>query len=107
LRPVRLALQLRYPTSEYYNSLISLYQATRWRLPEHTRHPRVCRVSSAIRKGDTLVVAKLDRLARSIPDLVRVIDTLEEKQATLRILAMSLDTNTPTGRLILGEAGLV
>src|SRR5271167_5165310 len=50
-----------------------------------------------IRKGDILVVTKLDRLARSIPDLVRIIGTLEEKQAALRIMAMNLDTCTPTG----------
>lgn len=60
-----------------------------------------------IRKGDALVVTKLDRLARSIPDLVRMIETLEEKQATLRILAMNLDTNTPTGRLLLNLVGSV
>jgi len=60
-----------------------------------------------IRKGDTLVVTKLDRLARSIPDLVRIIATLEEKQATLRILAMNLDTDTPTGRLLLNLVGSV
>jgi DNA invertase Pin-like site-specific DNA recombinase len=60
-----------------------------------------------IRKGDTLVVTKLDRLARSIPDLVRIIGTLEEKQATLRIIAMNLDTNTPTGRLLLNLVGSV
>jgi DNA invertase Pin-like site-specific DNA recombinase len=60
-----------------------------------------------IRKGDTLVVTKLDRLARSIPDLVRILRTLEEKQATLRILAMNLDTNTPTGRLLLNLVGSV
>ncbi len=60
-----------------------------------------------IRNGDTLVVTKLDRLARSIPDLVRIIATLEEKQATLRILAMNLDTNTPTGRLLLNLVGSV
>ena len=60
-----------------------------------------------VRKGDTLVVTKLDRLARSIPDLVRIIGKLEEKQATLRILAMSLDTNTPTGRLLLNLVGSV
>jgi DNA invertase Pin-like site-specific DNA recombinase len=60
-----------------------------------------------IRKGDTLVVTKLDRLARSIPDLVRIIETLVEKQATLRILAMNLDTNTPTGRLLLNLVGSV
>jgi DNA invertase Pin-like site-specific DNA recombinase len=60
-----------------------------------------------VRKGDTLVVTKLDRLARSIPDLVGIIGTLEEKQATLRILAMNLDTNTPTGRLLLNLVGSV
>ena len=60
-----------------------------------------------IRKGDTLVITKLDRLARSIPDLVRITETLEEKQATLRILAMNLDTNTPTGRLLLNLVGSV
>jgi DNA invertase Pin-like site-specific DNA recombinase len=58
-------------------------------------------------EGDTLVVTKLDRLARSIPDLVRIIETLEAKQATLRILAMNLDTNTPTGRLLLNLVGSV
>ncbi len=60
-----------------------------------------------VRKGDTLVVTKLDRLARSISDLVRIIETLEEKRATLRILAMNLDTNTPTGRLLLNLVGSV
>ena len=60
-----------------------------------------------IRKGDILVVTKLDRLARSIPDLVRITETLEEKQATLRILAMNLDTSTPTGRLLLNLVGSV
>ena len=60
-----------------------------------------------IRKGDTLAVAKLDRLARSIPDLVRIIGILEEKQATLRILAMNLDTSTPTGRLLLNLVGSI
>jgi len=65
------------------------------------------KVLKFVRKGDTLVVTKLDRLARSISDLVRIIETLEEKQATLRILAMNLDTNTPTGRLLLNLVGSV
>jgi DNA invertase Pin-like site-specific DNA recombinase len=60
-----------------------------------------------IRKGDTLVVTKLDRLARSIADLVKIIGTLEERKASLRILAMNLDTNTPTGRLLLNLVGSV
>jgi DNA invertase Pin-like site-specific DNA recombinase len=38
-----------------------------------------------VRKGDVLIVSKLDRLARSIPDLVKIIEKLEEKQVALRI----------------------
>ena len=71
------------------------------------RREELERALEFIREGDTLVVTKLDRLARSIPDLVRIIQALEEKQATLRILAMNLDTNTPTGRLLLNLAGSV
>jgi DNA invertase Pin-like site-specific DNA recombinase len=38
---------------------------------------------------------------------VRIVGVLEEKRATLRILAMNLDTNTPTGRLLLNLVGSV
>src|SRR5271166_6416260 len=71
------------------------------------RREELERALKFIRKGDTLVVTKLDRLARSISDLIRIIGTLEEKQATLRVLAMNLDTNTPTGRLLLNLVGSV
>jgi DNA invertase Pin-like site-specific DNA recombinase len=60
-----------------------------------------------IRKGDVLVITKLDRLARSVSDLVRIMETLEAKEASLRILAMNLDTNTSTGRLLLHLVGSV
>ena len=60
-----------------------------------------------VRKGDTLVVTKLDRLARSVPDLVKIMGRLEEKGASLRILAMNLDTNTPTGRLLINLVGSI
>jgi Resolvase, N terminal domain len=65
------------------------------------------RLSNSFGRPILWVVAKLDRLARSIPHLVRIIGTLEEKQATLRIVAMNLDTNTPTGRLLLNLVGSV
>lgn len=54
-----------------------------------------------VRRGDALVVTKLDRLARSVPDLIRIIDELQNKEASLIILDMNLDTATPTGRLLL------
>jgi DNA invertase Pin-like site-specific DNA recombinase len=60
-----------------------------------------------LRDGDTLMVTKLDRLARSIRDLMEIVDTVQSKEASLRILDMSLDTSNATGRLMLGVLGSV
>lgn len=60
-----------------------------------------------IREGDTLVVTKLDRLARSVRNLVNIVERIETKGASLRILAMNFDTSTPTGRLMLNMLGSV
>ncbi|MDF1710474.1 MAG: recombinase family protein [Paracoccaceae bacterium] len=57
------------------------------------------------RHGDTLVVTKLDRLARSVAHLVEVMGQLEAKGVALRILAMNIDTATPTGKLMLAILG--
>ena len=54
-----------------------------------------------IRAGDVFVVTKLDRLARSVGDLCTIVKRIEAKGAALRILAMNLDTATPTGKLML------
>jgi len=53
------------------------------------------------REGDTLVVAKLDRLARSVTHMGTIIETLEAKGVALRILNLGIDTATPTGKLML------
>ena len=53
------------------------------------------------REGDILVVTKLDRLARSVADLMRIIQKLEEKKVGLRILNLGMDTQTATGKLML------
>jgi DNA invertase Pin-like site-specific DNA recombinase len=60
-----------------------------------------------LREGDVLVVTKLDRLARSVRDLCEIVARIEKKRAALRILAMSLDTATSTGRLMLNVVGAV
>jgi DNA invertase Pin-like site-specific DNA recombinase len=60
-----------------------------------------------IREGDTLVVSKLDRLARSIGHLSEIMQALERKKANLQVLAMGLDTSTATGRLMLNVIGSV
>lgn len=51
------------------------------------------------RKGDTLIVWRLDRLTRSIPDLYVLLETLKAKGVELRSLTEHIDTSTPAGRL--------
>lgn len=58
-----------------------------------------------IREGDALVVTKLDRLARSVSDLMKIIKELENKKVGLRILNLGMDTTTPTGKLMLTILG--
>lgn len=60
-----------------------------------------------IREGDTLLVTRLDRLARSIRDLMEIVERVKAKGAALRILAMDLDTSSATGKLMLGILGSV
>lgn len=60
-----------------------------------------------VRQGDTLIVTKLDRLARSVADLVAITARLNEKGVGLRILAMNLDTSTPTGKLMVNLLGSI
>jgi DNA invertase Pin-like site-specific DNA recombinase len=67
--------------------------------------PQLDAALSYMRDGDTLVVTKIDRLARSIRDLMTVVDAIEKKGAALRILALNFDTTTPTGKLMLTMLG--
>jgi DNA invertase Pin-like site-specific DNA recombinase len=60
-----------------------------------------------VREGDTFVVAKLDRLARSVTDLMGILQTLERKHVGVRILNLGMDTQTPTGKLMLTVLGAV
>jgi DNA invertase Pin-like site-specific DNA recombinase len=53
------------------------------------------------REGDTFIVTKLDRLARSVIHLAQIIERLERKKVSLRILNLNLDTATPTGKLMI------
>lgn len=56
-------------------------------------------LSRGIRKGDTVVCMRLDRLARSTRDLHNIAHTLEEKGVGLKVLEQNIDTTTPEGRL--------
>lgn len=52
-----------------------------------------------VRSGDTLVVWKLDRLARSLKQLIETIEQLKERDIDFRSLTEAIDTATPGGRL--------
>jgi len=65
------------------------------------------RAIDQLRDGDSLIVTKLDRLARSVPHLLELLETIQGKQASLRILDMNIDTSTPTGKLMLTVLGSV
>lgn len=65
-------------------------------------------LNRGIRKGDTVVCTRLDRLARSTRDLLQISETLEAKGVDLKVLEQPIDTSTPAGRLfftILGAFG--
>src|SRR3712207_1167865 len=54
-----------------------------------------------IRKGDVLVVTRIDRLARSIGDLQDIIRTLKQRGATLRATEQPIDTSSAAGKAFL------
>lgn len=58
-----------------------------------------------IREGDQLVVTKLDRLARSMGDLIRITDELQAKRVDLVVLDQAVDTTTPAGKLMFNMIG--
>lgn len=61
-----------------------------------------------IREGDTLVVTRLDRLARSVIDLHQIIARVTDKGAAFRVLQQSgIDTSTSTGKLTLAVLAAV
>lgn len=59
------------------------------------------------REGDTFIVTRPDRLARSVTDLLRIVDDLKARKIAIRILSLGVDTGTATGTLILQVLGAV
>jgi DNA invertase Pin-like site-specific DNA recombinase len=61
-----------------------------------------------LREGDTLLITKLDRLARSTPDLYRIVSQLTEKGVSFKVVDdPSIDTSSRTGKLIMGILALI
>jgi DNA invertase Pin-like site-specific DNA recombinase len=71
----------------------------RWDRPElHT-------LLNQLRKGDVLVVWKLDRLSRSLRDVLTIMERLQERKAGFRSLTEAVDTTTPAGRMMMQMVG--
>jgi len=64
------------------------------------KQPRLDACLEYVREGDTFVVTRLDRLARSTLHLCQVAAELERKQVAFRVLDQNIDTNDATGRLL-------
>jgi len=69
--------------------------------------PGLDQALAAVREGDTLVVTKLDRLARSLPDARDIADELTSKGVALSIGGSVYDPNDPVGRLLFNVLGMV
>jgi DNA invertase Pin-like site-specific DNA recombinase len=59
-----------------------------------------------MREGDTLVVTRVDRLARSLSDLLTIVNTLEAQGVKLRSTEQPVDTSSPAGRAFLQMLGV-
>lgn len=67
---------------------------------KNTKRPGLDQVRTMLRKGDELVVWRLDRLGRSLQDLLEWMTYLEEEQVGFISLQETINTTTPTGKLI-------
>jgi DNA invertase Pin-like site-specific DNA recombinase len=67
--------------------------------------PELHRVLEQLRKGDVLVVWKLDRLSRSLRDVLTVMEQVAEAKAGFRSLTEAIDTTTAAGRMMMQMVG--
>ena len=72
-----------------------------------TKRPALQRCLKALQAGDILIVWKLDRLGRSLRDLIHMLDELRERGVRFRSLTEAIDTETPTGRAMWQMIGVL
>jgi DNA invertase Pin-like site-specific DNA recombinase len=68
--------------------------------------PKLQELLKHIRKGDTVVVWKLDRLSRSLKDLLFIMEQIEIKGAGFKSLTESIDTTTSAGKMMMQMVGV-
>lgn len=62
--------------------------------------PELDKMLEQLRNGDVVTVTKYDRLARSLKDLLEIVEAIRDRGAGFRSLAEDIDTTTPAGRLV-------
>lgn len=62
--------------------------------------PELTKLRQQLRDGDVLVVRRLDRLARSLKNLIQWVGDLENQKVGFKSLQESIDTSTPSGKLV-------
>lgn len=67
--------------------------------------PELHRLLGQLRKGDVVAVWKLDRLSRSLKDLLLTLEKIEEVGADFQSLTEAIDTSTPAGRMMMQIVG--
>jgi DNA invertase Pin-like site-specific DNA recombinase len=72
-----------------------------------TKRPALLRCLKKLENGDTLIVWKLDRLGRSLRDLITMLDELKRRGVKFRSLTEAIDTDTPTGRAMWQMIGVL
>jgi DNA invertase Pin-like site-specific DNA recombinase len=72
-----------------------------------TKRPALVRCLKRLEHGDTLIVWKLDRLGRSLRDLITMLDDLKHRGIRFRSLTEAIDTETPTGRAMWQMIGVL
>lgn len=65
-----------------------------------TERPKLDQLLAQMRFGDTIIVTKLDRIARNLKQGIELIDTLNERGITVNVLNIGVIDNAPTGKLI-------
>lgn len=67
--------------------------------------PQLDRLLASLQPGDVLMVYKVDRLARSLSELLRVLQVVADKGATFRSLTEPIETGSPAGRMLVQLLG--
>ena len=72
-----------------------------------TKRPALLRCLKTLQSGDTLIVWKLDRLGRSLRDLICMLDNFKQRGIKFKSLTEAIDTDTPTGRAMWQMIGVL